>query len=335
VSRKVLIVAEAGCNHNGSLELARKLVDLAADAGADAVKFQAFRSEKLASRFAAQAEYQKENTGVVESQLEMLKKLELGEAAHRDLVRHCRTRKITYLCTPFDLESIDLLVRLRQRVFKIPSGEITNLPYLRKMGMLRKRIIMSTGMADMTELRAALAVLVKAGTRKDDITVLHCNTEYPTPYKDANLNAMTTIAKTCGVAVGYSDHTPGIEVSLAAVALGACVVEKHFTLDKDMAGPDHKASLDRAELFSLVQGIRNVEKALGTSIKKASPSEKKNITIARKSIVAARPIDKGERLTSENITTKRPALGISPMRWDSVIGRKARRRFEVDELIEL
>lgn len=333
---KTFIIAEAGVNHNGSLELAKKLIDVASEAGADAVKFQTFKAEKLVSRYAPKAEYQKKKTTADESQLEMVKKLELDAAAHKTLIDYCKNKNIRFLSTPFDLESIDLLSELGLDIFKIPSGEITNLPYLRKIGALKKEIILSTGMADLGEIEDALDVLMEVGTELEDITVLHCNTEYPTPTHDVNLRAMLTIkAAFPGIQVGYSDHTLGIEIPIAAVAMGATVIEKHFTLDKNMEGPDHRASLEPDELKAMVCAIRNIEKALGSGIKKPSPSELKNILIARKSIVAARNIQKGESFTEENLTIKRPGTGITAMRWDEVLKMKATRDFNADEIIDL
>jgi N,N'-diacetyllegionaminate synthase len=331
---KTFIIAEAGVNHNGSLELAKKMIDVAVDAGADAVKFQTFKAEKVVSKYAPKAEYQKKTTTVNESQLEMVRKLELDEVAHEKLLTYCRSRNIQFLSTPFDLESIDLLNKLGLEIFKIPSGEITNLPYLRKIGALKKEIILSTGMANLGEIEDALNVLICAGTKLKDITVLHCNTEYPTPMQDVNLKAMLTIKSAFpGIHVGYSDHTEGIEVPIAAVAMGATIIEKHFTLDKSLPGPDHKASLEPDELTAMVKAIRNIETSLGNGIKKPSPSELKNIPIARKSIVAASNIRKGEPFTEENLTTKRPGTGISPMRWDEMIWQVAQKDYEKDELI--
>jgi N,N'-diacetyllegionaminate synthase len=331
---KVFIIAEVGVNHNGSIDIARKLIDVAKDAGANAIKFQTFKAEKLVSRFAPKAEYQKETTDKNESQLMMLKKLELNDNEHTELIKHCKEINVDFLSTPFDLESIDLLNHLGLEIFKIPSGEITNLPYLRKVGSLRKRVFMSTGMADMTEIRDALDVLIDAGTRKKDITVLQCNTEYPTPYEDVNLRAMLTIKKAFDVNIGYSDHSLGIEVPIAAVAMGATVIEKHLTLNKNMEGPDHKASIEPHELKSMVTAIKNIEKALGDGTKRPSPSELRNRPIARKSIVAAKDITSGEIFSVENITVKRPGTGISPMQWDRILGEKAKRDFREDELIE-
>lgn len=330
---KTFIIAEAGVNHNGSLEMALKMVDVAAKAGADAIKFQTFKAEKVISVTAPKAKYQKETTGSNESQLEMVKKLELDEAAHVKLYQYCQEKDIQFLSTPFDLESIDLLDHLGLEIFKIPSGEITNLPYLRKLGAMKKRLILSTGMADLGEIEDALDLLAQSGTPLENITVLHCNTEYPTPFEDVNLRAMLTIGHAVGAAVGYSDHTPGIEVAVAAVALGATVIEKHFTLDRNLPGPDHKASLEPDELTAMVQAIRNIEKALGNGIKRPSPGEVKNKLIARKSLVATQPINTGERFGADNITAKRPGTGISPMRWDEVLGQIAQKDYEKDELI--
>ena len=333
---QTLIIAEAGVNHNGDLSLAKKLVDVAADAKADIVKFQTFKAEKLASRLAAKADYQKKTTGAEESQLEMLKKLELKYEDHLELINYCKQRSIQFLSTPFDIDSISLLQQLGIRLGKIPSGEITNLPYLKKMAMTFDELIMSTGMADLSEIQDAIDVIVASGFSKQKLTILHCNTECPTPYDDVNLKAMQTIGATFNVKVGYSDHTMGIEVPIAAVALGAAVIEKHFTLDKNMEGPDHKASLEPHELREMVRQIRNIEQALsGTGIKEPSPSEKKNISIARKSIVAATRIKKGELLSESNLTVKRPGTGISPMQWGDVCGSRAARDFEPDELIVL
>lgn len=332
---RTFIIAEAGVNHNGDLRIAKKLIDIAAAAGADAVKFQTFKTENLVSRYAQKAEYQKRTTRKTETQFEMLKKLELSEKAHRDLFKYCRQRKILFMSTPFDMESIDFLNSLGLKIFKIPSGEITNLPYLRKIGRLNKKVILSTGMADMGEIEDALNVLSESGTPKDNIMVLHCNTEYPTPFEDVNLNAMLAIREAFKIKVGYSDHTTGIEVPIAAVALGAEVIEKHFTLDKNMPGPDHKASLEPKELKTMVEAIRNIEKALGDDVKKVSASELKNKPITRKSIVAARHIKRGEVFTEKNITVKRPGEGISPMKWDIIIGRRAPKAFKKDEQIEL
>ena len=332
---KTFVIAEAGVNHNGSLEMAFQLIDVAVAAGADAVKFQTFKAENVIAISAPKAAYQQETTGSDESQLEMVKKLELDEAAHTRLYKYCQHKGIQFLSTPFDLESIDLLIRLGLEVFKIPSGEITNLPYLRKLGGLKKKVIMSTGMADLGEIEDALEVITSAGTPLSDITILHCNTQYPTPFEDVNLRAMLTIQHAFpGAQVGYSDHTVGIEVPIAAVALGAKVIEKHFTLDRNLPGPDQRASLEPHELTAMISAIRRIEKALGTGIKKPSPSELKNKPIARKSIVAALPIKEGEVFSEMNITVKRPGTGISPMRWDELMGRKADRDYQEDNLIE-
>tara|TARA_B100000795_G_scaffold67253_1_gene46173 strand:+ start:2036 stop:3031 length:996 start_codon:yes stop_codon:yes gene_type:complete len=329
----VFIIAEAGVNHNGSIELAYKLIDLAADAGADAVKFQTFRAESLVSHKAQKADYQKENTDESESQFDMIKKLELDEQTHRELIEYCKKNKIIFLSSPFDIDSINLLHNLGMEIFKIPSGEITNLPYLRNIGALKKQVILSTGMTNLKEVRDALNVLINAGTLRENITVLHANTMYPTPMRDVNLNAMLTIRKELNVAVGYSDHTLGIEVDIAAAAMGARIIEKHFTTDKTMEGPDHKASLDVGDLKEMVRCIRNIETALGSFDKKPSPSESINIEIVRKSIVANKFIKKGDKLSSENITTKRPGTGISPMQWDNIIGTIATKDYQMDDLI--
>ncbi|MEA3513803.1 MAG: N-acetylneuraminate synthase [Campylobacterota bacterium] len=330
----VFIIAEAGVNHNGSIELAKKLIDVAVEAGVDAVKFQTFKAEKLVSKNAQKATYQKENIDDGDdSQFNMLKKLELDVDTHDKLIGYCRSKNIMFLSTPFDLDSVDLLNNLGLEIFKVPSGEITNLPLLRKIGALKKRVILSTGMADIGEIEDALDILYESGTLKENITVLHANTMYPTPMKDVNLKAMVTIGNTFDITYGYSDHTLGIEVDVAAVAMGAVCIEKHFTLDKTMEGPDHKASLEPDELISMVKGIRNIELALGSSIKKPSKSETPNIQIARKSIVASTIIKKGEILSENNITVKRPAGGINPMRWDEIVGSVATKDYEVDELI--
>jgi N,N'-diacetyllegionaminate synthase len=330
---KVFIIAEAGVNHNGSINLAKKLIDVASESGADAVKFQTFKAEKLVSKHAQKADYQKETTDKNESQFEMIKKLELDSDTHKELMAYCKTKNIIFLSTPFDHDSIDLLSDLGLEIFKIPSGEITNLPYLRHIGKLNKKVILSTGMADIGEIEDALDVLIAAGTKKENITVLHANTEYPTPMEDVNLKAMVTIGNTFDIAFGYSDHTLGIEVDIAAVALGACCIEKHFTLDKTMEGPDHKASLEPDELKAMVKAIRNIELALGSCVKKPSKSEIPNMQIARKSIVAKIDIKKGEILTEEKITIKRPGNGINPMRWDEIVGTIAQKDYSEDELI--
>ncbi|WP_300446931.1 N-acetylneuraminate synthase [uncultured Helicobacter sp.] len=333
---KVTIIAEAGVNHNGDMALAKQLIDVAAEAGADIVKFQTAKAENVVSRFAQKAEYQIENTGNAEqSQLEMIQKLVLDDSAWQPLMEYCDKKGITFLSTPFDIKSIDLLHKLGLQTFKIPSGEITNLPYLRRIGALNKKVILSTGMANLGEIESAIDVLTQCGTKRENITLLQCNTEYPTPFCDVNLKAMNTLHNAFHVPVGYSDHTPGISIPLAAVGMGATIIEKHFTLDKNMEGPDHKASLEPHELKAMVQGIREIELALGDGIKRTSPSEVKNKPIARKSIVANCAIKKGEILSEVNLYAKRPAGGISPMEWDNVVGKKAIRDFAPDEMIEL
>lgn len=333
---KVLIIAEAGVNHNGSMQIAKQLVDKAVEAGVDIIKFQTFKSEKLVSKAAKQAEYQQRNIGKGdEGQLAMLKKLELSVENHHELIEYCQERNIRFWSTAFDMESIDFLHSLNMDLWKIPSGEITNYPYLRKIASFHEPIILSTGMCELSDIEAALNVLIDEGVKKEQITVLHCNTEYPTPYQDVNLKAMLEIEEKFGVKIGYSDHTKGIEVPIAAVALGATVIEKHFTLNKNMEGPDHKASLEPDELKAMVSAIRNIEQALGTGHKEISASERKNIEIARKSIVAACPIKKGEVLTEENLTVKRPGNGISPMRWNEVLGTVATRDYSEEDLIVL
>jgi len=332
---KVFIIAEAGVNHNGSPELAKKLIDAAVEAGADAVKFQTFKADKLVSKCAQKADYQKQATSVDETQHDMIKKLELDGNAHQVLINYCEDKGIMFLSTPFDHDSVDLLNSFEIPIFKIPSGEITNLPYLRHIGRLDKEVILSTGMANLDEVQDALEVLIKAGTSKEKISVLHATTEYPCPIDEVNLHAMHTISNAFGVKVGYSDHTQGIEVSIAAVAMGACVIEKHFTLDRTMEGPDHKASLEPEELKAMVRAIRHIEQALGDGVKRPSKSEQKNISIARKSILASRSIKMGETFSDNNLIVKRPGNGISPMRWDEIVGQKATRNFSVDELIEL
>jgi N,N'-diacetyllegionaminate synthase len=328
-----IIIAEAGVNHNGSIELAKKLIDVAAEAAADFVKFQTFKAETLVTQTADKAEYQKEITNTDESQFEMIKKLELDKEAHEELMDYCEQKSIIFLSTAFDNGSIELLAKLDIPFYKIPSGEITNLPYLRHIGRMGKPIIMSTGMSSLEEVRDALNVLIESGAEKEQITILHCNTEYPTPMEDVNLKAMLTIKDELGVNIGYSDHTLGIEVPIAAVAMGATVIEKHFTLDRNMPGPDHAASLEPEELKAMVTAIRNIEKAMGGGEKEPSPSETKNISVARKSIVAKMSIKKGELFTEENLTVKRPGTGISPMGWDTVIGKVADSAYEMDDLI--
>jgi N,N'-diacetyllegionaminate synthase len=329
----VFFISEAGVNHNGSIKLAKELIDVAVESGADAVKFQTFKADNLVSKTAEKADYQKKNTDASESQFDMIKKLELDMETHKELLVYCQEKDIMFLSTPFDHDSINLLSSLGLQIFKIPSGEITNLPYLRHVGSLKKKVILSTGMSTLQEVGDALTILINAGTSKENITVLHANTMYPTPMTDVNLNAMLTIQKKFGTAVGYSDHTLGIEVGVAAVAMGASVIEKHFTLDKTMDGPDHKASLEPKELKEMVLSIRNIEKALGSSEKKPSPSESVNIEVVRKSIVANQCIEKGDLLTEKNLIVKRPGSGISPMKWNDVIGSLATKSYNKDDLI--
>ena len=330
---KTLIIAEAGVNHNGNLDLAFKMVDVAKNANVDIIKFQTGIPEKLISKYAEKADYQKKTTGTGESQLDMVRKLALSYDEYLALKRYCDKTGIRFLSTPFDLDSIAFLNAVEMPFWKIPSGELTNLPYLLAIAKTGKPVVMSTGMCKMDEIGAAIKVLKDNGTK--DIKLLHCNTEYPTPFQDVNLRAMQTMRDAFGLEVGYSDHTPGIEVPIAAVAMGATIIEKHFTLDRNMEGPDHKASLEPDELAAMVRAIRNVEQVMGSGVKEPSKSEKKNIAIARKSIVAAKDIRKGEMLTEENLTTKRPGSGVSPMKWFDVIGTKAIRDFKEDELIEL
>lgn len=330
---RVFIIAEAGVNHNGNIVIAKKLIDEANTAGVDAVKFQTFKAEKLVSKYAPKADYQKQTTNVNESQMTMLKKLELTYEDHMELIKYCADKNIMFLSTAFDFESLEFLEKLDIPTHKIPSGDINNLPYLIKVAQTKKPIIISSGMSKMSEVKEAFQVLKQNGA--SDVTILHCNTEYPTPYEDVNLQAMVTIGQELSVPVGYSDHTPGIEIPIAAVALGAVVIEKHFTLDRNMEGPDHKASLEPQELKAMVTAIRNVELAIGMGIKHPSPSEQKNIIIARKSIVAACKIKKGEVFNEDNITVKRPGKGLSPMLWYGVLGIMAKRDYQEDEMIEL
>ncbi len=332
---KTLVIAEAGVNHNGDIAVARRLIEVAADAGADYVKFQTFKAERLATASAGKADYQKQSTDAAESQLAMLHRLELDRDAHLELIAHCGAQGVNFLSTGFDTESIDMLAELGIDRFKIPSGEITNLPYLQHIGRYAKPVILSTGMSDLPEIKAALALLEQAGTPRDRITVLHCSTEYPTPMADVNLRAMLTIRDTFNVNIGYSDHTLGTEVAVAAVALGASVIEKHFTLDRSMPGPDHRASLEPAELKAMVTAIRNIEQALGDGVKTPSAGEARNKAVSRKSLVASRAIRRGESLSEANLAVKRPGTGISPMRWHEVIGKIAPRDFAADELIEI
>lgn len=334
--KRTLIIAEAGVNHNGDIAKAKALIDKGAEAGVDYVKFQTFKAGNLVTKQAKRAAYQDKNTQDNDSQYEMLKKLELSQKDHQELIDYCTQKGVKFLSTGFDFESLEFLAGLGITIAKVPSGEITNLPYLRKVATLFPEVILSTGMANITEIKDAVKVLTDNGVSKDKITVLHCNTEYPTPMEDVNLKAMLHIQRELGVPVGYSDHTLGIEVPIAAVALGATVIEKHFTLDKTLPGPDHKASLEPDELKAMVSDIRNIEKAIGGSgLKEVSKSEAKNKPIARKSIVASKSIKKGDFFTEENITVKRPGIGISPIQWDDVIGKTAKKDFEEDDLIEL
>ena len=331
---KTLIIAEAGVNHNGDINMAKRLIDIAANSGADLVKFQTFSADRLVTHGAAKADYQILATDNTESQHDMLRKLELTESMHNELIAHCASQNIGFFSTGFDVESINLLVGLGQELFKIPSGEITNLPYLRHIGKLDKTVILSTGMSNMHEIEAAINVLEESGTHRSKITVLHCTTAYPVPISDVNLRAMQSIQKELDVAVGYSDHTLGIEIPIAAVALGATIIEKHFTTDRSLPGPDHKASLEPAELMAMIDGIRNIEKALGDGVKRLMPSEFTNLPIARKSIVASLPIKTGDLFTEHNLTAKRPGTGISPMQWGKLMGRTASRDYLEDELID-
>ncbi len=335
--KHTVIIAEAGVNHNGSIELARKLVEKAKEAGVDYIKFQTFKASKLVTKAAKQAEYQQKNIGKEgDSQYQMLKKLELSPEEHEVLIDYCRKLGIKFFSTAFDFDSIDYLHSLNLGLWKIPSGEVTNYPFLKRIAAYNETTILSTGMCDMEDVRAAVDALYKNGLSKENLILLHCNTEYPTPFEDVNLKAMDALRKEFGVEVGYSDHTKGIEVPIAAVALGATVIEKHFTLDRNMEGPDHKASLEPDELKAMVSAIRNIEKAVGgDGTKHVSESEKKNIAIARKSIVAACDIKAGEVFTEQNLTVKRPGNGISPMKWDEIIGKTAMRDFAEDELIEI
>jgi N,N'-diacetyllegionaminate synthase len=332
---RTIIIAEAGVNHNGSVEIAKKMIDAAVEAGVDYIKFQTFKTHKLASKSAKKADYQVNNTHNSDSQQEMLKKLELSEENHFELINYCKSKNIAFVSTAFDFDSIVFLSDFDMDFFKIPSGEITNYPYLKKIAQYKRPVILSTGMSTMDDIENAMVILLNNGLNKNDITILQCNTEYPAPFEDVNLRAMQTIAERFDVKVGYSDHTQGIEAPIAAVALGATVIEKHFTMSRDMEGPDHKASLEPDELKAMVVAIRNVEKALGNGEKQVTDSERKNMTIARKSIVAAKYIKKGAIFAEDNITVKRPGNGISPMRWEEVLGKTAKKDFYEDELIEL
>lgn len=333
IGKRTLIIAEAGVNHNGDLKLAKELVDVAAEAGADLIKFQTFNARRLVTRSTKKADYQARVTGESESQLEMLQRMELTEGMHHELIEHCQTRKIGFFSTGFDIHSIDFLQRLGQEHFKIPSGEITNLPYLRHVGNLGRSVILSTGMATLGEIEAAIDVLEMAGTPRTKMVILHCTTEYPTPMCEVNLAAMQSIRSAFGVEVGYSDHTRGIEVAIAAVALGAVVIEKHFTLSHTLPGPDHQASMEPQELSAMVTALRNVEDAMGDGIKRPTESELKNKAIVRKSLVASSPIRAGEIFSVENLTVKRPGTGISPMRWDEFMGRRSLCDYAEDDLI--
>lgn len=329
------IIAEAGVNHNGSLEIAKTLIDAATDAGADAVKFQTFKADKLVTPAAAKAEYQKQFSGASESQQAMLRKLELSDEFHFELIEHCRSRGIQFLSTAFDPDSAIFLNSLALPFTKIPSGEITNLPHLKQSARFGRPIILSTGMATLDEVKSAVEILISEGITRENITVLHCHTDYPTKFEDANLRAMRTMANAfLGVRIGYSDHTLGIEAAIAAVAMGACLIEKHFTLDRSLPGPDHAASLEPAELKAMVSAIRNIELALGNGVKEPSASELKIKQVARKSITASRPIQAGEIFSIANLCAKRPGTGLSPMRWDELIGKPAKRGYSADELIE-
>lgn len=331
--KHVIIIAEVGVNHNGSFELAKKMVDAAKEAGVDYVKFQTFNPKKLVSKHAEKAEYQKETTGADETQLQMLQKLTLTEDNFLSLHDYCREVGIGFISTPFDLDSIAFLETFDMDFWKVPSGEVTNLPYLEAIARTKRKVVMSTGMCDMNEIQDAIEVLERNGTT--DITLLHCNTQYPTPYEHVNLSAMNSIKDATHKKVGYSDHTQGLEVPIAAVAMGAAVIEKHFTLDKNMEGPDHKASLNPSELQQMVVAIRNIEQVIGNGLKEPSSSEIANKEVARKSIVASRSIKQGEIFSEDNLTTKRPGTGISPMKWYDVIGKVAPRDFSEDEIIEL
>ena len=334
MNTKTLIIAEAGVNHNGDIGMAKQLIEAAAAAGADLVKFQTFQADRLVTRSALKADYQVKATGADESQHAMLRKLELSEAMHHTLLAHCKACGIGFFSTAFDIESIDFLATLQPAFYKIPSGEITNLPYLRHIAKQGTPIILSTGMSTMGDIEAALNALEKAGAQREQISVLHCTTEYPTPMVEVNLRAMQSIGTAFNVTVGYSDHTVGIEVAIAAVALGARVIEKHFTLDRSLPGPDHKASLEPAELSAMVRAIRNIEVALGDGVKRLTPSERRNQPIGRKSIVAAKEIKPGDVFSTLTLTCKRPGTGISPMEWDNFIGSKARQHFKPDQNID-
>jgi N,N'-diacetyllegionaminate synthase len=331
----IFIIAEVGVNHNGRPDMAHRLVDAAADCGADAVKFQTFRAEALVLPSTAKAAYQMVRTDKKESQYTMLKRLELSGEVFSDLLCHCHERGLRFLSSPFDAESIRLLHGLGMDVFKIPSGEINNLPYLQQVGALAKKVILSTGMADLLEVEEALAILLDAGTRKENIVVLHCHTDYPTSMDDVNLRAMESMARDLDIVTGYSDHTEGIEVAIAAAALGARVIEKHFTLDRTLPGPDHDASLEPETFSRMVQAVRNIEKALGDGVKQATARERENALLVRKSIVTLKEIRRGEMFSTENLTVKRPGTGLSPMRWFDILGREAKSDYGPGEMVEL
>ena len=335
ISAPTLVIAEAGVNHNGSLELAFELIDAASDAGADVVKFQTFKAEKLVTQSATKADYQLESTDSKETQFEMIKKLELSYDMHLKLISRCKEKGIRFSSTGFDASSVNLLIEMGVDFIKVPSGEITNLPYLRDVGSKGLPIILSTGMSSMQEVKGGVRLLEQAGSKKSDITALHCNTEYPTPMEDVNLRAMLSMENELGVKVGYSDHTLGIEVPIAAVVLGATVIEKHFTLDRTMEGPDHAASLEPDELKQMVASIRNIEEAMGDGLKMPSKSERDNIRVVRKSIVASKNIKAGEKFTEENLAVKRPGTGISPLKWDEILGLESKKDFQADELISI
>lgn len=334
INKKVLVIAEAGVNHNGSLDVALQMVDAAVEAGVDVVKFQTFIAKNLVTKDAKMAGYQKTNTGVEQSQFQMLKKLELSFDDHHIIIKRCKEKNIRFLSTAFDFESLDFLISLNLGLWKIPSGEITNLPYLEKIGKLGQQVIVSTGMAELREVEEAIEALLRVGLKKELITVLHCNTEYPTPMEDVNLNAMKAMGEKFGISFGYSDHTMGIEIPTAAVALGATVIEKHFTLDRNLPGPDHKASLEPHELKAMMSSIRNVEVALGSFEKKVTPSEQKNRLVGRKSIVALTDISVGDTLSEQNLTTARPGSGLSPMKWHQILNQKSKRAYKAGDIIE-
>ena len=333
MSKRILIIAEAGVNHNGDINLAKQLIEIAADAGADVVKFQTFNAARLILRNAIKADYQLKTSDSNETQFTMLSKLELTESMHHQLIAHCKLFNIGFLSTAFDIESVNLLVGLNQKLFKVPSGEITNLPYLRHIGKLNKKVILSSGMSSIKEVKDAVKLLNSSGTSRNKITVLHCTSEYPAPMNEVNLLAMQSISSDLGLEVGYSDHTIGIEVAIAAAAMGASVIEKHFTINRNLPGPDHQASLEPGELKDMIFAIRNIEIAMGDGVKDLSPSEVKNQPVIRKSLVALKAIEAGELFTNQNVTTKRPGTGISPMRWDEFIGKPAQKNYKEDDLI--